>query len=68
MRQNKNTWVFIGGWGLDRTDEFQKCCGSGLDRMQFSSCYIRSLEEGLLFFVELRFFWRLAGCLFTGLF
>jgi len=40
MRQNKNTWVFIGGWGLDRTDEFQKFCWSGLDRMQFSPCYI----------------------------
>ena len=41
MRQNKNTWFYIGGSGLDRTDDFQKFCrqdwigfnfiGSGLD-------------------------------------
>jgi len=35
MRQNKNTWFYIGGSGLDRTDGFQKFCGSGLDRIQF---------------------------------
>ena len=35
MRQNKNTWFYIGGSGLDRTDDFQKFCGSGLDRIQF---------------------------------
>jgi len=41
MRQNKNTWFYIGGSGLDRTDDFQKFLdqdwigfnfiGSGLD-------------------------------------
>jgi len=25
----------MGGWGLDRTDDFQKFQGSGLDRIQF---------------------------------
>jgi len=25
----------MGGSGLDRTDDFQKFCGSGLDRIQF---------------------------------
>jgi len=35
MRQNKTTWFYIGGSGLDRTDDFQKFCGSGLDRIQF---------------------------------
>jgi len=25
----------MGGSGLDRTDDFQKPCGSGLDRIQF---------------------------------
>jgi len=36
-RQNSisNTWFYIGGSGLDRTDDFQKFCGSGLDRIQF---------------------------------
>ena len=29
-----NTWFYIGGSGLDRTDDFQKFCGSGLDRIQ----------------------------------
>ena len=33
MRQN--TWFYIGGSGLDRTDDFQKFGGSGLDRIQF---------------------------------
>jgi len=33
MRQN--TWFYIGGSGLDRTDDFQKFCRSGLDRIQF---------------------------------
>jgi len=27
----------MGGSGLDRTDDFQKFCGSGLDRIQFFS-------------------------------
>jgi len=35
MRQNKNTWFYMGGSGLERTDDFQKFCGSGLDRIQF---------------------------------
>jgi len=35
MRQNINTWFHIGGWGLDRTDDFKKFCGSRLDRIQF---------------------------------
>ena len=35
MRQNENTWFYIGGSGLDRTDEFQKFCGSGLVWIQF---------------------------------
>jgi len=35
MRQNKNTWFYIGGSGLDRTVDFQKICLSGLDRIQF---------------------------------
>jgi len=35
MRQNKNTWFYIGGSGLDRTDDFEKICRSGLDRIQF---------------------------------
>ena len=35
MRQNKNTWFYIGGSGLDRTNDFQKFCGLGLDRIQF---------------------------------
>jgi len=26
----------MGGSGLDRTDDFQNICGSGLDRIQFS--------------------------------
>jgi len=34
MRQNKNTRFCIGGPGLDRIDEFQKFCGTGLDRNQ----------------------------------
>jgi len=25
----------MGGSGLDRTDDFQKICGSGLDRIKF---------------------------------
>jgi len=25
----------MGGLGLDQTDDFQKFCGSGLDRIQF---------------------------------
>jgi len=25
----------MGGSGLDRTDNFQKFCGSGLDRIEF---------------------------------
>jgi len=28
-------WFYIGGSGLDLTDDFQKFCGSGLDRIQF---------------------------------
>jgi len=35
MRQNKNTWFYIGRSGLDWTDDFQRFCGSGLDRIQF---------------------------------
>jgi len=35
MRQNKNTRFYNGGSGLDRTDDFQKFWGSGLDRIQF---------------------------------
>jgi len=27
--------LHMGGWGLDRTDDFQKFYGSGLDRIQF---------------------------------
>jgi len=35
MTQNKNTWFYIGGSGLDRTDDFEKFCGSRLDQIQF---------------------------------
>jgi len=35
MKQNKNISFCLGGSGLDRTDDFQKFCGSGLDRIQF---------------------------------
>jgi len=35
MRQNKNTCFYIGGSGLDQTDDFQKFYISGLDRIQF---------------------------------
>jgi len=35
MRQNKNTWFYMGGSRLDRTDDFQNFCGSGLNRIQF---------------------------------
>ena len=35
MGQNRNIWFCIGGSGLDRTDDFQKVCRSGLDRIQF---------------------------------
>jgi len=35
MRQNKNTWFCIGRSGLDRTNDFQKFCGSGLDWIQY---------------------------------
>jgi len=34
-RQNKNTWFYIGGSGLDQTGDFQKFCRSGLDRITF---------------------------------
>jgi len=34
MRQNENTWFYIGGQGLDRTDDFEKFCEAGLDRIQ----------------------------------
>jgi len=27
--------IYMGGSGMDRTDDFQKFCGSGLDRIQF---------------------------------
>jgi len=35
MSQNKNSLFHMGGAGLDRTDDFQKFCGSGLDPIQF---------------------------------
>jgi len=35
MKQNKNSLIFMGGSGLDRTDDLQKFCRSGLDRIQF---------------------------------
>ena len=37
MRQNNDrpTWFYTGGSALDRTDDFQKFFGSGLDRIQF---------------------------------
>jgi len=31
----KNACLYIGGSGLDRTDDFQKICRSQLDRIQF---------------------------------
>ena len=31
----KYMFSYIGGSGLDRTDDFQKFCGTGLDRIQF---------------------------------
>jgi len=31
---DKKIWISMGGSGLDRTDDFQKFCGSGLDRIQ----------------------------------
>jgi len=27
--------IYMGGSGMNRTDDFQKFCGSGLDRIQF---------------------------------
>jgi len=30
----QNAWFYTGESGLDRTDDFQKFCGSGLDRIQ----------------------------------
>jgi len=39
MRQN--TGFYIGGSGLHQTDDFQKFCGSGLDRIQFLRIRIR---------------------------
>jgi len=33
--QNKNTRFYIGGSGLGQTDDFQKFCRSGLDRIKF---------------------------------
>jgi len=35
MKQNKNSLFYMGGSGLDQTDDLQKCCRSGLDRIQF---------------------------------
>jgi len=35
MGQNKDLLFYMGGSGLDRTDDFQKFCGSVLDRIQF---------------------------------
>jgi len=35
MRQNKNSLFFMSGSRLDRTDDLQKFCESGLDRIQF---------------------------------
>jgi len=35
MKQNENTWFYIGGSGLDRTNDLKKICGSELDRIQF---------------------------------
>jgi len=40
MRQNKNSLCYMGGSGLDWTDDFLKFCRSGLDRIQF--CWIRT--------------------------
>jgi len=33
--KRKKEWFYNGGSGLDRTDDFQKFCESGLDRIQF---------------------------------
>jgi len=35
MRQNKNEIFYIGGSGLDWTNDFQKFRRSGLDQIQF---------------------------------
>jgi len=35
MKQNNNTWFYMGGSGLDRTDDYKKFSRSGLDRIQF---------------------------------
>jgi len=35
MKQNKNSLFYMGGLVLDWTDNFQKFCKSGLDRIQF---------------------------------
>ena len=35
QKANLNTTFYIGGSGLDRTDDFQKFGGLGLDRIQF---------------------------------
>ena len=35
MRDNKNSLFYMGRSGLYRTEDFQKFCGSGLDRIQF---------------------------------
>jgi len=32
---NKNSLFYMGRSGLERTDHFQKFCGSGLDWIQF---------------------------------
>jgi len=39
MRQIKYT-IYMGGSGLDRTNDFQKFCRSGLDRIRF--CRVRT--------------------------
>jgi len=35
LHETKYLISYIGGSGLDQTDDFQKFCGSGLDRIQF---------------------------------
>jgi len=41
-RQNKNTYFYIGGSGLDRTDDIQKFCGSGLDLILLDQDWTRT--------------------------
>jgi len=57
MSQNKSAWFYTGGSGLDRTDDFQKFCGSGLDGFNFTESGLDSdwkfLQSAHLCFVPM---------------